>query len=62
MRDDPIQNLKIVQLVEKYPLLYDSSLKEYDMKQEVEKAWSAIGGELRMTGKNPAKISIDRIL
>ncbi|XP_055703906.1 uncharacterized protein LOC129802249 [Phlebotomus papatasi] len=52
MRDDPIQNLKIVQLVEKYPLLYDSSMKEYDMKQEVEKAWSAIGSELRMTANH----------
>ncbi|XP_059622814.1 uncharacterized protein LOC132266008 [Phlebotomus argentipes] len=50
MRDDPIQNLKIVQLVEKYPLLYDNTLKEYDMKQEVEKAWNAIGSELRMAG------------
>ncbi|GAB0098945.1 hypothetical protein DMENIID0001_147570 [Sergentomyia squamirostris] len=50
MRDDPIQNLKIVQMVEKYPLLYDNTLKEYDMKQEVEKAWQTIGNELNMSG------------
>ncbi|XP_055693550.1 uncharacterized protein LOC129795979 [Lutzomyia longipalpis] len=50
MRDDPIQNLKIVQLVEKYPHLYDSTLKEYDQKTEVERAWAEIGQELNMPG------------
>ncbi|KAI4455444.1 alcohol dehydrogenase transcription factor myb/sant-like [Holotrichia oblita] len=51
MSDDPIFNIKFVELVEKYPCIYDYRRQDHSKRDVVEKAWSAIGSELKLSGK-----------
>jgi len=44
-------NLKLVEEVEKHPVLYNFTLSGYSRKDETEKAWSEVGRSVNMSGK-----------
>lgn len=43
-------NIKLVEEVEKYPILYNFTLPGYSRKDETEKAWNEVGRIVNMTG------------
>lgn len=51
MFDEAAFNIKFVELVEKYPCIYDYRRQDHSKRDVVEKAWSAIGSELKLSGK-----------
>jgi hypothetical protein len=44
-------NIKFVQQIEKYPELYNYTLKSYSKRNVTEKAWSEVAIEVMLTGK-----------
>lgn len=44
-------NIKFVELVEKFPCIYNFNHEDHNKKEVVEKAWYIIGNELKITGK-----------
>ncbi|KAF0685375.1 transcription factor Adf-1-like [Aphis craccivora] len=42
-------NLKMVEEVEKHPVLYNFTLSGYSRKDETEKAWSEVGRSVNMS-------------
>jgi hypothetical protein len=44
-------NIKIVQTVEKFPVIYDYSSPGHSNKEEVDKAWHAVSTEVNIDGK-----------
>lgn len=50
-KDDPVFNVKFVQLVESKPCLWNSTLPEYSKKDEIQKAWQEVANETKDTGK-----------
>ncbi|XP_069696031.1 transcription factor Adf-1-like [Periplaneta americana] len=50
MKNDPQLNVALVEIVEKYPELYDYSHEKYSNKLHVEKVWNEIGKQLNETG------------
>jgi hypothetical protein len=44
-------NIKYVQQIEKYPELYNYTLKSYSKRNITEKAWSEEASEIKLTGK-----------
>jgi len=44
-------NIKFVQQIEKYPELYNYTLKSYSKRNITEKAWSEVATEVKLTGK-----------
>lgn len=47
--DDEKESIKLVRLVKKYPCLYNYMIPEYTKRDAVEKAWSKIASEMKMT-------------
>lgn len=45
------ENMKLVQEVEKYPILYNPGLPEYTRRADTDKAWDAVGEVMNLTGK-----------
>lgn len=43
-------NIRFVQIVEKYPCLYNYNLDEYSRRDITEKAWDEIAEEMKWTG------------
>lgn len=43
---------KFVQIVEKYPCLYNNNLAEYARKDLTAKAWSEVANEMQWTGEH----------
>jgi len=43
-------NIKFVNEVEKHPELYNYTLKGYSRKNIIEKAWSEVAAEVKLTG------------
>lgn len=50
MADEHAFNIAFVSEVEKHPQLYNYNLPEYSRKDVVEKAWSEVGQQMKMTG------------
>lgn len=48
--DDEEFNVSFVQAVEKYPCLYDHTLKAYSNRSEQDKAWNQVAGQYFSTG------------
>jgi hypothetical protein len=44
-------NIKIVQMVEKFPVTYNYSPPGHSNEEEVDKAWHAVSKELNIDGK-----------
>jgi len=44
-------NLKLVEEVEKHPVLYNFTLSGYSRKDVTEKAWSEVGRSVNISGK-----------
>lgn len=44
-------NLKLVEEVEKHPVLYNFTLSGYSRKDETEKDWSKVGRSVNMSSK-----------
>jgi hypothetical protein len=44
-------NIKIVQTVEKFPVIYDYSSLGHSNKEEIDKAWHALSKEVNIDGK-----------
>jgi hypothetical protein len=44
-------NIKIMQTVEKFPVIYDYSSPGHSDKEEVDKAWHAVSKEANIDGK-----------
>jgi hypothetical protein len=44
-------NIKIVQTVEKFPVIYDYSSPGHSYEEEVDKAWHAVSKEVNIDGK-----------
>ena len=42
---------KLIELIKKYPILYDLSHEEYKNVRKKDKAWDEIGEELKENGK-----------
>ncbi|XP_065365884.1 type-2 histone deacetylase 1 [Calliphora vicina] len=51
-KDDPVFNVKFVQLVESKPCLWNSTLPEYSKKDEIQKAWQEVANETKDTVRN----------
>ncbi|KAM7347136.1 uncharacterized protein ACRADG_006797 [Cochliomyia hominivorax] len=51
-KDDPVFNVKFVQLVESKPCLWNSTLPEYSKKDEIQKAWQDVANETKDTVRN----------
>lgn len=49
--DDPVSNIKFVEIVEKYPCIYDYSRKDYSKREIKEKAWAEIANITKDSGK-----------
>ncbi|XP_055627768.1 uncharacterized protein LOC129778274 [Toxorhynchites rutilus septentrionalis] len=49
MSDDPAFNIKFVEVVEKYECIYDYRRQDHSKRDVVEKAWGAIGSELKLS-------------
>ena len=47
---DEKQNILFVQLIEKYPCLYNYKLAEYAKRNESEKAWNLVAKEAQLPG------------
>ncbi|PSN45400.1 hypothetical protein C0J52_18361 [Blattella germanica] len=47
MKSDMAFNIRFVQLVEKYPQLYNYNIPDYSNKAEIEKAWTEIAKEVQ---------------
>ncbi|KAK9729010.1 BESS motif [Popillia japonica] len=50
MEDTPTFNVKFVQTVEKYNVLYDQTMENYSNRQVQEKAWNEVGKEIKAAG------------
>jgi hypothetical protein len=48
-------NIRIVQTVEKFPIIYDYSSPGHRNKEEVDKAWHAVSKEDRLTSRAPKR-------
>lgn len=44
-------NIRFVQIIEKFPCLYNYNISEYSRKDITEKAWSEVAEEINSTGK-----------
>ncbi|XP_037935926.1 putative uncharacterized protein DDB_G0291608 [Teleopsis dalmanni] len=51
-KDDPVFNVKFVQLIEKQPCLWNSTLPAYSKKDETERAWQEIASETKYSVRN----------
>lgn len=51
MSDDPVFNTKFVEIVEKYPCIYDFTQKDHSKREVIEKAWKGIETEVKLPGK-----------
>ncbi|KAI8115437.1 hypothetical protein CVS40_12345 [Lucilia cuprina] len=51
-KDDPVFNVKFVQLVESKPCLWNSTLPEYSKKDEIQNAWQEVANETKDTVRN----------
>uniref|UniRef100_T1P956 Alcohol dehydrogenase transcription factor n=1 Tax=Musca domestica TaxID=7370 RepID=T1P956_MUSDO len=51
-KDDPVFNVKFVQLVESKPCLWNSTLPEYSKKDEIQKAWQEVANDTKDTVRN----------
>lgn len=51
MSDDPAFNIKFVELIEKYPCIYDYRRQDHSKRDVVEKAWNAVASELNFSGE-----------
>lgn len=49
MEDNPTFNVKFVQIVEKYNVLYDHTMENYSNRQIQEKSWNEVGKEVNET-------------
>lgn len=44
------ENIIFVQIVEKYPCLYDYTNPEYSKRQVIEKTWNLVAKEAKLSG------------
>ncbi|XP_036345183.1 uncharacterized protein LOC118754416 isoform X1 [Rhagoletis pomonella] len=51
-KDDPVLNVRFVQLVENHPCLWNSTLPAYSKKDETQKAWQEVANETKDTVRN----------
>lgn len=51
-KDECILTISLVEVVEKYPCLYNYKIPEYARKDITEKAWSKVAEEVKETGNN----------
>ncbi|XP_030245458.1 uncharacterized protein DDB_G0286175 [Drosophila navojoa] len=51
-KDDPVFNVKFVQLVENQPCLWNYTHPGYSKKEEVQKAWQHVANEIKDTVRN----------
>ncbi|XP_068159256.1 uncharacterized protein [Drosophila tropicalis] len=51
-KDDPVFNVKFVQLVESQPCLWNYTHSGYSKKEEVQKAWQQVANEIKDTVRN----------
>lgn len=49
-KDDPVLNVRFVQLVENHPCLWNSTLPAYSKKDETQKAWQEVANETKDNG------------
>jgi len=49
-KDDPVFNVKFVELVEKQACLWNYTHPGYSKKEEVQKAWQHVANEIKDTG------------
>lgn len=57
MSDDPAFNIKFVELIEKYPCIYDYTRQDHSKRDVVEKAWNAVASKLNFSGKKKVFIN-----
>lgn len=50
-KEDPVWNIKFIEIVERFPCIYDYNSEEYSRRETTEKAWSTISTEMNETGK-----------
>ena len=48
---DPVNNIKFVQEVEKYPAIYNTTVEEYSSKEATDNAWQEVAIEMEDTSK-----------
>ncbi|XP_067637836.1 uncharacterized protein [Eurosta solidaginis] len=51
-KDDPVLNVRFVQMVENHPCLWNSTLPAYSKKDETQKAWQEVANETKDTVRN----------
>lgn len=51
MKDTPEFNIRLVTLIEKYPVVYDHTSAEYSNRNLQDKAWENIAKEINQSGK-----------
>ncbi|XP_012157002.1 uncharacterized protein LOC101462519 isoform X2 [Ceratitis capitata] len=51
-KDDPVLNVRFVQLVENHPCLWNSTLPAYSKKDETQKAWQEVANETKDNVRN----------
>lgn len=51
MRDDQEFNIRFVEIVKKYPLLYDKGLGHIRNKSQIENSWQLVADEVNESGK-----------
>lgn len=47
---EQVANIKFVETVEKYEILYNYNLPGYSRKDQTEKAWQEVAAQVNMTG------------
>lgn len=50
MRDDQEFNIRFVEIVKKYPCLYDKGTGQYRNKAQLENAWLLVANEVNESG------------
>lgn len=48
--DEPTSNLTFVELIKKYPCIYDCNMPDYNNRKLIEMAWTTIAWEVNESG------------
>lgn len=49
--DEPAFNIKFVEIVKRYPCLYDFTSPDYSKREANDHAWGVVSSEMKMSGE-----------